>query len=52
MSAVCFAAVLAVVWGYLAVSTLVAWRFSRQAAELEPSYALTSVNKSSIYSNR
>ena len=30
MSAVCFAAVLAVVWGYLAVSTLVAWRFSRQ----------------------
>src|SRR6187200_1134639 len=30
MSAVCFAAVLAVVWGYLAAATLAAWRFSRQ----------------------
>ena len=30
MSAVCFAAVLVLVWGYLAAATLVAWRFSRR----------------------
>ena len=30
MSAVCFAAVLVLVWGYLAAATRVAWRFSRR----------------------
>ena len=30
MSAVCFAAVLVLVWGYLAAATLAAWRFSRR----------------------
>src|SRR5438067_5325105 len=30
MSAVCFVAVLAIVWGYLAAATLAAWRFSRR----------------------
>jgi ceramide glucosyltransferase len=30
MSTVCFAAVLAVAWGYLAVATFAAWRFSRR----------------------
>src|SRR5215207_5906686 len=32
MSAVCFAAVLVLVWGYLAAATLAAWRFSRRSA--------------------
>src|SRR4051812_33696603 len=31
MSAVCFVAVLAIVWGYVAASTLAAWRFSRRS---------------------
>jgi ceramide glucosyltransferase len=31
MSALCFAAVLAVVWGYLAAATFAVWRFSRRA---------------------
>src|SRR3982751_6930407 len=33
MSAVCFVAVLAVVWGYFAAATLAAWRFSRRRLE-------------------
>jgi ceramide glucosyltransferase len=37
MSAVCFAAVLLVVWGFLAVSTFVAWRFSRRSFDGERS---------------
>ena len=32
MSAVCFAAVLVLVWGYLAAATLAAWRFSRRSS--------------------
>jgi ceramide glucosyltransferase len=31
MSAVCFAAVLAVAWGYLAAATIAVWRFSRRS---------------------
>lgn len=34
MSAVCFAVVLIVAWGYLAAATLAVWRFSRQRLSL------------------
>jgi ceramide glucosyltransferase len=34
MSAVCFTAVLAVAWGYLAVATFAVWRFSRRPLDL------------------
>ena len=34
MSAVCFAAVLAVAWGYLAAATFAVWRFSRRPLRL------------------
>lgn len=34
MSAVCFAAVLAAAWGYLAVATVAVWRFSRRILDL------------------
>jgi ceramide glucosyltransferase len=34
MSVVCFAVILAVAWGYLAVATLAVWRFSRRSSGL------------------
>jgi ceramide glucosyltransferase len=36
MSLLCFTVVLAVVWGYLAIATLAAWRFSRRSLARSP----------------